>query len=179
MNKTKKGLEFKKPVSISELDPNFKSEVLAYTDAQGLNACFSCGTCSAGCPIHEVFPEYNPKKLAKMVKLGMKKQVLTSPYIWYCATCHNCEQRCPQNVKFFNVLNVLKNMAAKEGYAPAAWVEQASQVAKTGIVFSTEDNWVKKREELSLPFLKEEHPKLKKIIESTYIDKIKPRADSV
>jgi len=111
--------------------------------------------------------------------LGMRKRILSSPYIWYCATCHNCEQRCPQNVKFFNILNVLKNMAAKESYAPAAWVEQARQVTKTGIVFSTKKSWVKKREELSLPSLKKEHPKLKKIVESTCIDKIKPRADSV
>ncbi len=171
-------IEFKKPVSTSELDQNFKSLVLLYPDAQGLNACFSCGTCSAGCPIHEVFPEYNPKKLAKMVRLGMKKQVLSSPYIWYCATCHNCEQRCPQNVKFFNILNVLKNMAAKEGYAPAAWVEQTRQVIETGIVFPTEDNWVKKREGFLLPPLKEDHQKLKKIIKSTSIDKVKPRVNS-
>ncbi|MDP8218583.1 MAG: 4Fe-4S dicluster domain-containing protein [Candidatus Theseobacter exili] len=177
MNKIKKILELKNPVSISELDPNFKSEVIAHPDARGLAACFSCGTCSAGCPIHEVFSEYSPKKLAKMVRLGMRKQVLSSPYIWYCATCHNCEQRCPQNVSFFNVLNVLKNMAAKEGYAPSAWVEQTKQVVKTGIVFPTEENWIKKREELSLPSLKEDHPKLKKIIELTGVNKIKPRVD--
>ncbi len=178
MNKTKKTLEFKKPVSASELDPNFKSLVLAHPEAQGLNACFSCGSCSAGCPIHEVFPEYNPKKLAKMVRLGMKKQVLSSPHIWYCATCHNCEQRCPQNVKFFNVLNVLKNMAAKEGYAPAAWVEQTKQVMKTGIIFPTDEGWIKKREKLSLPSLKEDREKAKKIIELTGINKIKPRINS-
>ncbi len=178
MNKVKRTPEIKQSVSSSELEPNFKSEVLAHTDVQGLNACFSCGTCSAGCPIHEVFPEYNPKKLAKMVSLGMKRQVLNSPYIWYCATCRNCEQRCPQNVKFFNILNALKNMAAKEGYAPAVWIEQTKQVIKTGMVFPTEKSWVKKREELSLPFLKEGHPELKKIIELTGIDKIKPKVDT-
>jgi heterodisulfide reductase subunit C len=178
MNKSEKIFDFKRPVSVSELDANFKSEVMAHPDARGLAACFSCGTCSAGCPIHEVFPEYNPKKLSKMVRLGMRKQVLSSPYIWYCATCHNCEQRCPQNVKFFNVLNVLKNMAAREGYAPPAWVEQTRQVVKTGIVFPTEEKWVKKREELSLPSLEENQEKIKKIIELTGIDKIKPGVDS-
>ncbi len=173
MNKTKKTFEFKKPISASEFDSNFKSLVMAYPDAQGLNACFSCGTCSAGCPIHEVFPAYNPKKLTKMVRLGMKKEILSSPYIWYCATCHNCEERCPQNVKFFNILNVLKNLAAKEGYAPPAWVEQTKQVMKTGIVFATEKEWVKKRERLSLPSLKLEGKQAKKIIELTAFDEVK------
>ena len=176
MNEAKKTVEFKKTISTLELEPTFKSDVLTHPDAQGLNACFSCGTCSAGCPIHEVFPEYNPRKLAKMVRLGMRKEVLASPYIWYCATCRNCVERCPQNVKFFNILNVLKNMAAKEGYAPAAWVEQTKQVIKSGIVFATEDSWVKKREELSLPSLKEPEENLRKIIEQTGIDKIKPKA---
>jgi heterodisulfide reductase subunit C len=178
MNEAKNTLQPKKPVSSAEFDPNFKSDVLAHPDAQGLNACFSCGACAAGCPIHEVFPNYSPKKLAKMVRLGMRKEVLNSPYIWYCATCRNCEQRCPQNVKFFNILNVLKNMAAKEGYAPAVWVEQAKQVVETGIVFATEDSWVKKRDELSLPSVKKPPAKIRKVIEPAGIDKIKPRVDS-
>jgi heterodisulfide reductase subunit C len=177
MSRPEGTLEFKEPVSGAKFDHTFGAEVMAHPDASGLNACFSCGTCSAGCPIHEVFPEYNPKKLAKMVRLGMKKQVLSSSYIWYCTTCHNCEQRCPQNIKFFNVLNVLKNMAAKEGYAPPAWVEQTKQVMKTGIVFPTEEDLLKKREELSLPSLKLKGKTVKKIIEITGITKIKPRTE--
>jgi heterodisulfide reductase subunit C len=169
--------EVKKMVSTSKLDPGFKSDVLAHPDARGLNACFSCGSCSAGCPIHEVFPDYNPKKLAKMVRLGMRKEVLSSPYIWYCATCRNCVEHCPQNVNFFDILNVLKNMAAKEGYAPAVWVEQTKQVIETGIVFAEEDSWGKKREELSLRPLKKPGEKIRGIIKETGIDKIKSKVD--
>jgi len=162
-------------IHVSKLDANFRSEVMAHKDAWELNACFACGTCTAGCPIHEVFPEYNPRKLAKMVKLGMKKEVLGSPYIWYCATCHNCEQRCPQNVKFFNILNVLKNMAAEKGYAPSPWVEQTQQIMKTGIIFPADEAWVKKRKSLSLPALRFDGKKAKKIIELAGLDKIKPK----
>jgi len=160
-------------VELTELDPDFKSEVMKYEDAKGLNACFACGTCTAGCPIHEIFPEYDPRKLAKMVKLGMREEVLTSPYIWYCTTCHNCEQHCPQNVKFFNILNVLKNMAAKKGNAPNPWIEQTKQIMKTGIVFPTDEELVEKRKSFSLPDLKEDGSKAKKIIKLTGIDKIK------
>ncbi|MBN1806521.1 MAG: 4Fe-4S dicluster domain-containing protein [Sedimentisphaerales bacterium] len=178
MSNAKKSGEFKKTISTSDLDPGFKSDVLAHPDARGLNACFNCGSCSAGCPIHEVFPEYSPKRLAKMVRLGMRKEVLSSPYIWYCATCRNCAERCPQNVKFFDILNVLKNMAAKEGYAPAAWVEQTKHVGETGIVFATENSWVKKREALFLRPLMEHTDKIKKMIAKSGIDKIKPRVNS-
>jgi len=160
-------------IELTELDPDFKSEVMKHEEAKGLNACFACGTCTAGCPIHEIFPEYDPKKLAKMVKLGMREEVLTSPYIWYCTTCHNCEQHCPQNVKFFNILNVLKNMAAKKGYSPNPWVEQTKQIIKTGLVFTTDEALFKKRRSFSLPDLKLDGSKVKKIIKLTGIDKIK------
>ena len=165
-------------IRIEELDPGFKFEVLKHEETQGLNACFACGTCTAGCPVHEIFPEYSPRKLAKMVKLGMKKEVLSNPYIWYCVTCHNCEQRCPQNVKFFNILNVLKNMAAKKGYAPASWVEQTRQIMKTGTIFPKNEEWDKKREASFLPALKKNGTKAKKLIKLTGIDKIKAQIKS-
>ncbi len=162
-------------IESSNFDPDFKSEVIKQGGTEGLNDCFACGTCTAGCPIHELFPEYDPRKLAKMIKLGMKEEVLSSPYIWYCTTCRNCEQRCPQNVKFYNILNVLKNMAAKKGYASSSWIEQTHQVVKTGLVFSIEDSLAQKRRALSLPDLKQDGTKAKKVIESTGIDKIKAR----
>lgn len=165
-------------IRIAELDPNFRFEVLRHEEAKGLNACFSCGTCTAGCPIHEIFPEYSPLKLAKMVKLGMRNEVLSNRYIWHCVTCHNCEQRCPQNVKFFNILNVLKNMAAKRGYAPAVWVEQTRQIMQTSIIFPRDEKWEKNREALALPSLKSDGTKAKKIIKLTGIDKIKARVES-
>jgi heterodisulfide reductase subunit C len=165
-------------IQTAELDPDFRAEVMKHEDAQGLNACFACGTCAAGCPVHEIFAEYNPQKLAKMVKLGMKKEVLSSPYIWYCVTCHNCEQRCPQNVKFFNVLNVLKNMAAEVGYAPHPWVEQTQQVKKTGLVFPLDKALAEKRESLSLPVLKSEGAQAKRLLELVGLDKIKSRKQS-
>jgi heterodisulfide reductase subunit C len=160
------------PIRATELDPHFKLEVLAHESARGITACFACGTCTAGCPIHEIFPEYDPRKLARMVNFGMRKRVLSSPYIWYCATCHTCEEHCPQNVRFFNVLNVVKNMAAKEGYASPSWVNQTKQVMQTGIVFATEEAWVKKRGELSLPPLKGDGKEATKLIQLTDADKI-------
>jgi len=165
----------REPFEISEMNPDFKSEVMIHPDARGLTACFSCGTCSAGCPIHEIFPEYNPRKLAKMVKLGMKEEVLSSPYIWYCVSCHNCEQRCPQNVKFFNILNVLKNMAAKKGYAPSALVEQTQQIMQTGIIFSVDEALIKKRETFFLPAIRGNGKKAKKLISLVGLDTIKAK----
>jgi heterodisulfide reductase subunit C len=164
-----------RPVQVSKLDSSFRFEVLKHKDARGLNACFSCGTCTAGCPISEVFPEYSPKKLSKMVKLGMKEEVLSNRFIWYCTTCRNCEQHCPQNVQFFNILNVLKNMAAREGHAPAPWVEQTQQIMKTGLIFPLDATLIQKREALGLPALRADGRNAKRIIELTGLDKIEAK----
>jgi heterodisulfide reductase subunit C len=165
----------REPIKVSKLDANFRAEVLRHKDACGLNACFSCGACTAGCPISKVFPEYSPKKLSKMVRLGMKEEVLSSRFIWYCTTCHNCEQHCPQNVKFFNILNVLKNMAAKEGHAPSPWVEQTQQIMQTGLIFPVDEALSKKRESFFLPALKTDGKKAKRIIELAGLDKIEAK----
>ncbi len=139
------------PIRILQLDRNFRFEVAAaHSSARDLNACFTCGACSNGCPIHRVYPEYDPLMMLRMIHLGMRREVLSSEYIWYCATCHTCEQRCPQKVKFFDILNIVKNLAAQEGYSPHAWTSQVRQLRQTGLVFSTEDAWVKRRKELSL-----------------------------
>lgn len=163
------------PIQVSKLDASFRSEVLKHKDACSLNACFSCGACTAGCPISEVFPEYSPKKLSKMVKLGMKEEVLSSRFIWYCTTCRNCEQHCPQNVKFFDILNVLKNMAAKEGHAPSPWVEQTQQIMQTGIIFPLDEALAKRRKFFSLPVLKSNGKKAKTLIKLAGLDKIKAK----
>lgn len=152
-------------ILVSRLDRNFKFEVAAsHRTAQDLNACFTCGTCSAGCPIHRVYPEYDPLRMLRMIHLGMREEILGSEYIWYCATCHTCEQRCPQGVKFFDILNLVKNMAAREGYAPPAWINQTRQLGQTGLVFPTEDAWVKRREELSLPPLRNNGDRLSRLL---------------
>jgi len=114
----------RQPKRASELDPSFKFEVATHEGAQDITACFTCGTCTAVCPIHAVYPEHDPRKIARMVNFGMRERALSSPYIWYCDDCYLCEQRCPQNVKFSSVWNALKDMAVKEGYPPPVSINQ-------------------------------------------------------
>lgn len=108
----------------SELDGNFRRDVLAHEAARDMTACFDCGTCTVGCPLHTVNPGHDPRKIARMVNLGMRERVLSSPHIWYCSNCGLCEERCPQNVRFFSALEVLKEMAIKEGYPAPVSIDE-------------------------------------------------------
>lgn len=151
---------------VSNLNLDFLLEVRSHEYAHHIQDCLACGTCTGGCPIQLVYPEYNPRKIIEMVRLGMRSQVLQSPYIWYCATCQTCAERCPREVGFFHILNVLKNMASQEGYAASPWIEQTKQIITSGISVPTQEAWIKKREELGLRPLKGAVSKVAKLLET-------------
>jgi len=112
-----------------KLDPNFKFELTARPGGANLKKCFACGTCTAGCPVFHVAEDYNPRKIIHMILLGMREQVLSSKTIWLCAQCYACTANCPQEVDFSDIMFTLRDMAVKEGHAPAALREKIETVS--------------------------------------------------
>jgi heterodisulfide reductase subunit C len=110
------------------LDTQFKYDVAAYPGGENIKLCFACGTCTAGCPVSAVDPEFNPRKIIRQVLLGMRQEVLSSPVIWRCAQCYSCTTKCPQNVKFRDVMKALREMAAKEGHVKPELLQQVEQL---------------------------------------------------
>jgi heterodisulfide reductase subunit C len=101
-------------------DVSFRYEVAHRPGGEGLFLCFSCGVCTATCPVAEVEEEFNPRRIIHQVLLG-DRSVLASRTIWMCAACFRCVAHCPQGVEFANVLQVLREMAVEEGHVPSAW----------------------------------------------------------
>lgn len=102
-----------------QLDPDFKYEIAGRPGGENLRRCFACGTCTAGCPVFHVEHEYNPRKLIRMILLGMRERVLSSKVIWLCSQCYTCTANCPQEVDFSSIMTRLRDMAMEGGYAPA------------------------------------------------------------
>ncbi|HCC32311.1 MAG TPA: heterodisulfide reductase [Clostridiales bacterium] len=98
------------------VSPRFKYEVAARPGGQAIKACFGCGVCTAGCPVAEVDAAYNPRRIIRMVLLGLEEDVLTSDLIWLCTVCFTCYARCPQDVRFTDVMGVLRELAVERGY---------------------------------------------------------------
>jgi heterodisulfide reductase subunit C len=98
--------------------------------AEHLQRCFTCGTCTAACPVAEVHEEYDPRRIIRMCMLGMKEEVLSSDILWMCSRCYTCYALCPQGVKFSDVLDVLRDMAIKEGYVPKERYQKARELDK-------------------------------------------------
>ena len=124
----KKAKGVQKIIRSSELDPKFKYEVANQPGGEKLKVCYACGVCTAGCPVSEVSDDFDPRKIIRMVLMGMKERVLSSDFIWYCTQCFTCSGHCPQNVKFTDIMRVLRDMAVKGGYVDSSFLQKAREL---------------------------------------------------
>ena len=82
-----------------------------------LDVCFSCGTCVSKCMIQQkVEAEYNPRRLLRLVMLGLREEALSSPTTWLCSACDLCYAACPQKIHISEVIGAVKALAVEAGY---------------------------------------------------------------
>jgi len=115
-------------IAVEKLDPAFRDEVAGVPGGENIRKCFACGTCTAGCPVFQVEGAYNPRRIIRMILLGLRTEVLSSREIWLCARCYTCTAGCPQGVDFSNVMMALRDMAVREGLAPADLPERIERI---------------------------------------------------
>lgn len=157
---------------VSGLDPKFKYEIAKQPGGENIKVCFGCGICTASCPIREIDETYNPRKIIRMALLGMRDAVLKSDFIWLCSTCYTCTERCPQGVRFTDVINAIKNIAVEEGYIHPALKMQAGFLEKQGRLYEIDDFDNKKREKLGLPRIRSEKSVVSEIFKASGLKEI-------
>jgi ferredoxin len=64
--------------------------------ASDVAACFSCGTCTAICPLSDGDATF-PRRIIRYAQVGMKDQLLSSKELWSCYACAECSDSCPTN----------------------------------------------------------------------------------
>lgn len=150
-------------VDLTKSDARFLRRLSQEFGASELSACFQCGVCTASCPIRELDDTFNPRKIMKLAKLGLKDQVLNNEFIWLCSMCFICLERCPQDVRPPEVMTVLRNMAAKEGLAPPNLMKLVQILAEKGRIYEIDDFIEDERDDRELPPVEAEPETIKKI----------------
>jgi len=100
---------------------SFLDEVTSIRGGNGFHQCIQCGTCTGSCPNASEM-EYSPRRIIAMVRAGMRKEVLSSDSMWYCASCYLCTERCPRGVPVTELMYSLRQLALRSGfrYGPTA-----------------------------------------------------------
>ncbi|MHA1968086.1 MAG: 4Fe-4S dicluster domain-containing protein [Candidatus Hodarchaeales archaeon] len=100
-------------INLNNADFKFKNEVVAEEGGKYLKKCFQCSSCTLTCPVADSGLELNPRKVIRQVLFGLRKEVLESKAIWQCVGCFECTDRCPQNVRFTEVIEALRRIAVR------------------------------------------------------------------
>lgn len=75
--------------------------------------CMACGTCSAGCPLTGI-EGFDPRKIVRMVLMGMDKELIESKLPWLCTMCGKCEYACPMGINIVNLIRTARGMVERE-----------------------------------------------------------------
>ena len=66
--------------------------------AADVSACFSCGVCTATCPLVTDDGTF-PRRIIRYAQLGLRDKLLNSRELWTCYACGQCSEQCPQEAE--------------------------------------------------------------------------------
>ena len=100
-----------------DVNPAFPAEIMAKPGGEALRDCIQCGTCSGACPM-SVHMDLTPRRVIALTRAGLERDVLASATPWLCASCYECQVRCPREIKVTDVMYALKRRAIEKGMYP-------------------------------------------------------------
>ena len=168
----KKSLSKERPIDMKDLDINFKFEVAKEPGGEHIKRCFACGTCTTICPVFSVNDKYNPRKIIRMILLGLKYEVLKSDFIWLCSGCYSCYELCPRDVKITHLMNAIRNIAVREGHIPKPMEAGVDLLDKFGRLLEVSEFENTLRLKKEIPELNLTIPEVKEVLKKTGIHKL-------
>lgn len=91
-----------------DLDFAFAKEVTP--DLEALYSCIHCGSCTASCPTANQML-LTPQRITRLIRLGLKDEVLESQAHWRCTSCDACTLHCPRSIPILDTIIGLKRYA--------------------------------------------------------------------
>ncbi len=152
-------------IDVSTFDPHFADEIAAEPGGEHIRRCFFCSTCTAGCPVSGVTDKYNPRRIVHMALLGMREQVLRSDFVWLCAVCYTCYERCPQDVRIPELMNAIRNIAVREGIVPQTFRLQVEKLRASGRLYEVGEYENERRLEHGLPSICDSPEEVRRLLD--------------
>jgi len=77
------------------------------------DVCLTCAICSSTCPVSGV-DDFDPRKVIRLVSLGMAKRAAQSRWPWICTMCGKCEEICPMGIDIADLTRKLRSMRPRD-----------------------------------------------------------------
>jgi heterodisulfide reductase subunit D len=124
-------------LALDEIDQGLIKEI--EPDWRRLMTCIQCGSCTASCPAGPLM-DYAPRELWRLMRLGLRDELITSRTFWLCTQCHACTVRCPRGIVTSETMLNLRRWAIAEGLVlPTALLRLRDSVETTHNILG-EDN---------------------------------------
>jgi heterodisulfide reductase subunit D len=81
-------------------------------------ACYDCGKCTGTCPIARAGASYSPRRHVLAANRGDGAEVVPDDSLSACLTCSLCDQRCPAEVSYTDLVMRLREAAYDAGHEP-------------------------------------------------------------
>ncbi len=96
----------------ASVNPQFIDKVKKL-GAFDINACFSCGNCTAICPLSDERFSF-PRRMIRYALLGLEEKILSSPELWLCYYCGECSDTCPREADPGGLMMALRRYAIRK-----------------------------------------------------------------
>ncbi|MCU0639404.1 MAG: 4Fe-4S dicluster domain-containing protein [Candidatus Krumholzibacteria bacterium] len=118
---------------MEKVDPRLRERIVRL-GAAGMKACYSCGHCSAVCPLSEGAVSF-PRKMIRYSMLGLEKKLSGSLEPWLCYSCGECTDTCPRDADPAGLMSALRRFATRR-YSAGRIADAFQSFFASGIAFA-------------------------------------------
>ncbi len=102
---------------------------------QNIYECMQCGMCTGSCPMTGQLDTL-PRRVIRMIQLGLEEKVIDCKTFWTCASCYSCSVNCPRGIDLARVMEALRLLILRKNIdyielskLTAETVEELPQIA--------------------------------------------------
>ncbi|WP_456486344.1 CoB--CoM heterodisulfide reductase subunit C [Candidatus Alkanophaga liquidiphilum] len=142
-------LDAAKPRKLVDEILELGDEIFGSGAVETIKECLQCGRCTGSCPSGRV-TALRTRKVFLLSLLNLRERLLSADELWLCTTCYTCYERCPRKVKTTDIIRIVRNIAAREGYMADAHKRVAALAIKTGHAVPIDEATREQRRKLGL-----------------------------
>ncbi|MBN2060589.1 MAG: (Fe-S)-binding protein [Deltaproteobacteria bacterium] len=118
-----------------------------------VSQCLTCGICNSRCSWYDGERGPVPRRIVRMVHLGLENILCRMTDIWDCHICNRCTLDCPMGIVMENVVRRIRSLAYAGGYAPQDLIKGVNTRLSVGDVNGlTKEEFIETIEWLSEEF---------------------------